>query len=74
MTQPLIEVPTTVSMHGFLAAIEVDPGTDLNAIVQEIYATLAKNPGIREFDLEHLGEIEQYDEGDAFTPAEMKGN
>ncbi len=70
--EPTIVTPAKIEMHGFLAAIEVDPGTDLNAIVQAIYATLAKNPGIREFDLEHLGEIEQYDESDMLGTA--KGN
>lgn len=53
-----------VSTHGLLMAVEAEPGTDLNRIVFDIMAVCVKNPAIRNMDVEHLGEIELYDDSD----------
>lgn len=48
--------------HGFLIAMELEPGTDLNRIVWDIMQACVTNPAIIDMDVEHLGEIDTYDE------------
>lgn len=47
--------------HGILLAVTIRPGTDLNAILQDLANVCAGNPSIAEYDVEDLGEIECYD-------------
>lgn len=68
---PLNPTGDKVTTHGFLMAIEAEPHTDLNRIVWDVMQSCVKNASIRDMDVEHLGEIETYDEDapDMMQPA-----
>ena len=59
-TEPLIEQG---ECHGVLIAITIAPGTNLSHIIEDLAQTCARHGDILEYDCEHLGQIECYDEG-----------
>lgn len=61
---PLDPSGDKVTTHGFLIAMELEPKTDLNKIVFEIMASCVKNTTIRDMDIEHLGELDVYENGE----------
>lgn len=64
-----LDTPDTLSVHGFLMAVEVEAGTDLEAIGNAVADMLAKHPGVRSWDVEHLGEMEMIEDPEAMKKA-----
>lgn len=75
---PLDPTADRISTHGLLIAVEAEPHTDLNRIVFDIMAACVKNTSIRNLDVEHLGEIELYDDSgemlESSVDPKTKGN
>lgn len=58
----MTDASTVTETHGVLLAITIRPGTNLAHILEDLAQTCARHGDITEFDVEHLGEIECYED------------
>jgi hypothetical protein len=68
--QLVIESPTKIETHGFLMAVEVAAGADMNQLMRDLTKALQANQDVLQYDLDHLGEVEVMERDENGNPVE----
>lgn len=61
MLKGTVGTPNEVTMQGFLLAVEMEEGTNVEAVMNKLADALTWIEGVGAIDIDHLGMVDTYD-------------